>query len=158
MLTSEFILGVVSSLVASLIVIIFKNQLSNLLNVVFLKVYPQIGGRFEILLPETNNTDKQRHVLILNQFGGKIWGRIETYSDYKKVSVDKVTGKVTPSRIFIFEFESPLQIITTLAPDFFIFRLTTKKCRVIYRRCVPIVKKRIPWRRPSERLMMKFNF
>jgi hypothetical protein len=107
MLTSEFILGVVSSLVASLLVVVFKNQLSNLLNVIFLKVYPKIGGRFEILLPEINNAEKQRHILILNQFGGKIWGRIETYSDNKKVSVDKVAGKVTPSRIFIFEFESP---------------------------------------------------
>ena len=104
--TSTFIFGVVSSLIASLLIYVFKNQLSNFLNVIFLKVYPKINGRFEILLPKENNAENQKIILFLNQFGGKVWGRIETYSDDKKVSIDKVVGKVTPSRILIFEYES----------------------------------------------------
>lgn len=45
---NDFILGVVSSLVATFIIFIFRHQVGYLINILFFKVYPNLSGEYNV--------------------------------------------------------------------------------------------------------------
>ena len=106
MQSSSFVYGVLSSITAAIIIIIFKNQIANIVNLLFLKVYPKVKGKYKIEFLENRVDKKQKDIITFHQFGNKIWGINETFENYKLVDQDKIKGKVTASRIVTFEFES----------------------------------------------------
>ncbi|HYF81861.1 MAG TPA: hypothetical protein VEB00_02375 [Clostridia bacterium] len=104
----DFLLGVMSSIVAAIIIYIFKSQLQNLANLVLFRVYPNISGKWQVIYNnEVSPEDKE--FMELTQFGSRVKGACRTYNDEKLISEDKVVGKITPSGIFQFEWESRSQ-------------------------------------------------
>ncbi|MFZ5551617.1 MAG: hypothetical protein ACOZCO_00770 [Bacteroidota bacterium] len=52
---NDFILGVLSSLVATLLIYLFRYQLGYIINLIFFKVYPNISGEYKVYIYEWNN-------------------------------------------------------------------------------------------------------
>jgi hypothetical protein len=102
----SFMFGVGASLTAAIIVFIFKSQFSNFASYLFFRIYPKVSGQYRILHLTKDVAQNQKDILKLSQFGPKLWGTNTTYEKDKIVAVDKIKGKITPSRVLVFEFET----------------------------------------------------
>ncbi len=101
--------GVISSILAAGLVYLFKAQVSGLINFIFLKVFPSVKGKWTLDLVQCTGKEHMRDILTLSQFANRVTGVCQTYDGDKLVCEDKITGKVTPSRAFIFTFETVTQ-------------------------------------------------
>ena len=55
---NEFLLGVVSSLVATFLIFIFRHQVGYLINILFFKVYPNLSGEYNVYVYDYASDDE----------------------------------------------------------------------------------------------------
>jgi hypothetical protein len=68
-----FLLGVLSSLFATIIVFVFRSQFTNLVNMLFFKVFPKVAGKYRVVVhKERESFPDQKDTLRVSQFGAKI--------------------------------------------------------------------------------------
>ena len=103
---NSFLFGVGASLTAAIILFIFRSQFNNVASYLFFRIYPKVAGKYRILHLTKRVVGDQKDVLKISQFGPKLWGTNTTYKKDKIVAVDKIKGKITPSRVLVFEFET----------------------------------------------------
>jgi len=103
----SFFLGILSSLIAIFIVYFFKIQFINLTEFIFSNVYPKIAGQWRLEFVDYD-IEKPGHrvIMALSQFGSKVSGEMNTFDGDKLLFKDLIKGKVTPSRVFMFTFET----------------------------------------------------
>lgn len=104
----DFLLGVLSSIVAAFILYLFRSNIFIILNVFFSKLYPNVNGSWRVYLPkEVQGNENQREILQLKQFGSKINGKLHVIVDDEINGELNVFGKISASRILTLGFESP---------------------------------------------------
>src|SRR5690606_23384669 len=55
---NEFILGVVSSIAATILIFIFRHQVGYLINIIFFKVYPDLSGEYNVYTYDLASDDE----------------------------------------------------------------------------------------------------
>jgi hypothetical protein len=104
---NSFLLGVASSVVAAIIILLIKNNFNNIVNLLFFKLYPNISGKYKMDIPEYRNFyENEKVIIILKQFGYRIKGIIETYDGDLLKTQDNIKGKISPSRVLIYSYET----------------------------------------------------
>jgi len=103
---NSFIWGVAASITAALIIFFLKTQISSIVSYLLFRIYPKIAGKYRIIHLTDSVAKNQKDILRLSQFGPKIWGENNTFENDKIVATDKIKGRITPSRILVFEFET----------------------------------------------------
>ena len=101
------IIGVISSILAAMIIYLARTQLRILVNFILSGVYPRIEGRYKLEFDETLMAEPTEETFFeLQQLGPIIRGIGKTYKDNKITSEDIVRGKITATRVLIFNFET----------------------------------------------------
>ncbi len=104
----SFILGVMSSIAAVVIVYLAKNQVHHVINLIFFRVYPKVSGKWQInhLVKDIESSVTTRDIMELSQFGSRIKGTNRTYDGDRVVVEDAITGQITATGLFQFTWES----------------------------------------------------
>lgn len=104
---SAFFIGILSSLATIFIVFLCRTQIFFIINIIFYKIYPKISGQWKLELIEASNSLlNQRDIVLLSQFGSTITGLIKTYDGDKIIANDLIKGKITPTRLLLYTYES----------------------------------------------------
>ena len=110
-MTTEFGIGVLSSMVAAGLLYFGRFQLGFLLNAVFRNYFPNVSGKYLL----TDDAEKrgarspdphQKAYVTLEQTANLIRGRSEVYSGDELTAKIYIQGDVSPSRIIRFKYES----------------------------------------------------
>jgi len=114
----NFLLGVLSSIVAVVVIYIIKSYFYDIIDLVFFKVYPNIKGTWKIIHLNNNNSegmcrdstnttnyDDMKDIMTIKQIGSHVSAINKTYQGDKLLFEDKIKGSVTPSRLFMFTYE-----------------------------------------------------
>ncbi|NTW89468.1 MAG: hypothetical protein HGB37_00965 [Candidatus Moranbacteria bacterium] len=105
---SAFITGIVSSLFATFIAYLLKNKIFEWYYSLFMKFYPNISGKYEIVY---GNQDRQKPwfegekgILSISQHGKRITGKYEVFSNSILKVAFILQGFVTPDRIGVINY------------------------------------------------------
>jgi hypothetical protein len=102
-----FTLGVGSSMTATFVVYLFRNQFANCINLILLRVYPRVDGKYSLKIPKIHkSTPGEKCLVRVRQLGSIINGHLETYDGDRMLYRCKLKGKVTPTRLLQFNYES----------------------------------------------------
>jgi hypothetical protein len=138
----NFITGICSSILATIILYFFRYQIGGLLNIILFKIFPKVSGKYTMIPvsieksekddnPEViektkdgfkfpistspremieeynkNSPNSKNRVLVLKQFANRLKGEIILPTKGGIKEIEKVTGKITPSRILLLFSES----------------------------------------------------
>ncbi len=103
-----FLIGIASSLFASMLLSGGRVFWRNSLNVFLRKLYPSIKGRYNVVVPEDcMESPNDKTILELHQFGSRISGSLTFYHDEVIEHIAPLEGNITPSRYLTFTYEAP---------------------------------------------------
>jgi len=137
----NFILGILSSIVAVIILFFLRYNFGFIISFIFYKLYPNISGEYNYyaynrrralsekekntegsdhlytkpgeklshqeLLEWLKDKDKKPHIIIkLKQFAYKISGEVYCIQEDKIKHLEKINGKITPSRVLVLNSET----------------------------------------------------
>lgn len=129
-----FILGVLSSILASILIYVLRYQFAFLVNMIFFMIYPKVSGKYnvytfdkkkktrkkqkaekedflrsdagdEALLKFLKKGEKNYDKMQIRQFAFSVTGEISTTKKGEVVNVEKFKGKVTPNGVLILNTE-----------------------------------------------------
>lgn len=104
--TTTIILGITTSLLATIIVVIFRASIKVIISNLFGHVYPDVSGSYKLKFLEQNADEDLDTSIDITQFANRISGIVKQYKKGKLVSNDALKGVVTPTRVVKFQYES----------------------------------------------------
>ena len=108
----QFVLGVVTSLCATLLVYVTRNFWVKYWHLLFAKIYPDVSGEYEVIITYREDQDYsdifqgETTVLFIDQFGKTLSGKVEVRSNTKVMQVYKLNGFVTAHANIVITYEN----------------------------------------------------
>lgn len=103
----EIVIGVITSLIAALIIYLSRSFIIDLAAWLFSQTYPNISGRYRLHALEQNADSEDEVIVDIKQIAHRISGKIIQYNRGVEKITDLIVGSVSPSRIVKFYYESP---------------------------------------------------
>jgi len=99
-------LGVVSSILAAILIYIFKSSFRVVISSLFGHVYPNISGTYKLEHLQQSADEDIETIVTIKQFTNRVRGSIVEFDNGKIASNDKLNGAVSPTRVVKLQFES----------------------------------------------------
>lgn len=107
----NFIVGVLASILATIIVFLSRKFWLNVWYNYFRKIYANISGSYEIVLGNIKNQKpwfpNERGIIELNQFGKTIKGKYKFYSGSDLKIIFDIRGFITTDKIVVLNYLNP---------------------------------------------------